>query len=267
MSKIALLFYGMKPLDCLKKAKPYLNKDLTIRQWKKNVIEPNNCDIFIHCWSPEYESECLENYKPKKYIFENKKNFPSRQRNIFDYGDTLDVINRSHIYSMKAVLELKNDYEQKNNFKYDIVMITRMDTMWFNEINLKDLNPEKIYISPWNYAYDKTKIRDYAKVPYDGWFISNTDTINFFIDLYDEIDNYINYSNSHAIKYYYMKDKGLWDKIDYIFYRFYDFVLLRWLYMPEKHFYNNGKIGDEWIGWLEKRQEHLKMINDLAKGG
>lgn len=261
MSKIALLFYGCKPLECLKKAKPYVNKDLTIEKWKENVIKSNSCDVFIHCWSPDYEETCIENYKPKKYIFENKKKFPSRKTKIVDYGNTIDEINKSHLYSMKTVIELKNEYEKEENFTYDVVMIARMDIMWFNEINLqniKDLN--KIYISPWNYANDKTKVREYLPAPYDGFFISNSTNINCFIELYNNIDSYVKYNNSHFIKYYFFQEIGLQDKIDYMFYRFHDFVLLRWLFVPKSEFYVNGQIGDEWTGWLEQRE---KLLNSL----
>lgn len=262
MTKVALLFYGLKPLSCLKKASPFLKKDITLDKWNQNVIIPNNCDVFIHSWSPEYQEECLEQYKPKKYLFEEKKHFPSRRQKIFDYGDTLDTINRSHLYSMKTVLELKNKYEQENNLTYDVVMIARMDIIWFNEINIRDIDvKEKIYISPWNYAFDKNQTRpNHLKAPYDSWFISNSKDINCFIDLYDKINEYINHSNSHWIKYFYFIDMGIQDKIDYMFYRFHDFVMLRWLFMPKNELYQNGQIGDEWRGWIEKREEHLKSL-------
>lgn len=45
------------------------------------------------------------------------------------------------------------------------------------------------------------------------------------------------------------------------FHRFYEHILLPWLYMPEKQFIDKGKIKDEWVGWCELRKKHLKNIN------
>ena len=51
--KVALCFFGMPPMKCNKDER--VIKDLSLKLWKKNVIDPNNVDIFIHCWFPPYQ--------------------------------------------------------------------------------------------------------------------------------------------------------------------------------------------------------------------
>ncbi len=98
-------------------------------RYKKNLIDVNNADIFIHCWTKELEQEIISLYQPKKYTIEKQKFFeipdhvtgggpnqPNRKQNHY-----------SRWYSTKKVVELKKQYEEENNFEYDFVMVSRFD--------------------------------------------------------------------------------------------------------------------------------------------
>ena len=55
----------------------------------------------------------------------------------------------------------------------------------------------------WNYAHDKNKGRNLLHngkaLPLDHFFITNSNDIKIFGKLYNEIDNFIKYSNPHVI--------------------------------------------------------------------
>ena len=162
--KIALCFYGCSPLDTLRGSSSGLKINYTIKHWLKYVIIPNKPDIFIHCWSVKSMGEYVENFKPTRYKFEQPKHFPvHRKQRIMDYGKTNDEIMKSVHYSLQQSVQMKKQIEHDHNFKYDVVMIARLDIMWFNQISFKNFNMDYIHISPWNFANDinSTRKMDY----------------------------------------------------------------------------------------------------------
>jgi hypothetical protein len=127
----------------------------------KNIINKYNPDIFLHSWSKKYEKEIYELYKPKKFLVEEQKIFDI---NLENYGINIEsnidewkisnnmkegyIRQYKHLkdknyffkelqlqafrssskwYSSKISLELKKEYEEENNFKYDLVILTRFD--------------------------------------------------------------------------------------------------------------------------------------------
>lgn len=264
--KIALCLYGMAPMDCLKHASHFIKQDITRNHWLKYIIEPNNMDVFIHCWSPKYQDEYLNDYKPKDYLFEQEKKWPCRKgfERIIDYNNSLDEIMQSVHYSLKQSVDMKTKYEIKNNFKYDFVMIARMDIVWFKEQKIENYNLDKsyIYTSPWNYAFDIHKNMDTPYI-FDHYMITGTDMANTISNIFYSIDKYVQYGTPQVIKYFYFQDINIIDKIKPLFYRFHDHILFRWLYYPEKYLFRKGKpLTDEWEGLLEQRENLLKQILD-----
>ncbi len=269
--KIALCLYGMGAMDCLKHAKPHVQKDITRKHWLKYMIEPNDMDIFMHCWSPSQEQDYIDDFGThlKNHQFEERKQWPTRRGHtrIVDYGNSLDEIMQSVHYSLKQSVEMKQQYEQEHDFEYDLVMLARMDIVWFDYGNHKlaelDLNPEFIYTSPWNYAFDKTKTRDMPPYIFDHYIVSGSSMINTISNLFDYVDKYVRFETPQVMKYQYFKDIGIMDKVQpNLFYRFYDHILFRWLYYPlDRHLYRKDKpITDEWKGLKEQRENLLKQI-------
>lgn len=266
--KIALCLYGMGAMDCLKYAKPFVKKDSSRKHWLKYMIEPNNMDVFIHCWSQEYEKDYVNDFKPKDYIFEERKKWPERRghKRVVDYGNSLDEIMQSVHYSLKQSVDMKTKYEEQNDFEYDLVMIARMDVVWFDYGNHKlsqlNLDPERIYTSPWNYAHNKTKTRNMQYI-FDHYMVTGSKMANTISKIFDNIQKYVQYSTPQVMKYQYFKDIGILDKVEpNLFYRFYDHILFRWLYYPlNPHLYKNGNpLTDEWEGLREQRENLLKQI-------
>ena len=120
----------------------YLDYETPLLSIKKNVIEYNNADVFIHSWSTHKKNEIIDLLKPKRYIFEEHKTFAK------------PFHSRNHIWSRFYTGQISNDlkrlYELENNFKYDIVLSSRMDLIWFTELNLNRDIENNIFASNWN---------------------------------------------------------------------------------------------------------------------
>ena len=122
---------------------------------KKNIIDVNdNVDVFFHTWSVDFEEMLVELYKPKGYVAEKQILFNP------------DSIGKNSIpsrwYSTNTAINLKKDYEEKNNFKYDWVMIYRFDHIFLNKLKFNDLDNEYIYFrhtngmrAPANFSHGK----------------------------------------------------------------------------------------------------------------
>ena len=259
--KVGLILYGVKPMDCINKKDTALYNvvDYTINHWKEYILNVNkDIDVFVHSWSLEYENVVIENYKPKKYIFEKQKQFKSNINTNFLKQTTMynnlnnEQIIRSKYYSMCKAINLLNEYEIEKNIKYDVILISRMDLLWFNPIELNKINPNYIYTSNWNYAYDKYKCRNLMYnnklLPLDHFFIMNSIDIKVFGNLFNELDSYIHHQNPHSIIVEFLYDKKLWEKHKTIFHTFYDHLLLRTV------FSNCGNITDEWKDYDPKKQ-------------
>jgi hypothetical protein len=98
-------------------------------------------DFFFHFWGTQ-NNEILDILKPKKFEFENQKDFS-------DYIQTFNVENKnvskyrpinnfvSYSYSTKRAFELKDEYEKENDFEYDLVFRIRMDVFILNTLIFK----------------------------------------------------------------------------------------------------------------------------------
>ena len=198
--RIAICFFGLPPSKCGKKTT--IKKDLSYGCWQKNVIKPNQPDIFIHSWGKDDPDKLVEKYSPVSCELEEHIIFDEDHVYKYDYDDgggtTLNMF-LSQAYSAKKSIELKKEYEKKHGFKYDIVMISRMDCLWFVDPKFEELDASKFYISNWNqirppvrehHLGEKcnltTEKRHFRKI-LDYWFISNSENIDTFGGLYDYI--------------------------------------------------------------------------------
>ena len=136
----------------------------------------------------------------------------------------------SRWYSNKAVLKLKSAYEQKKGFKYDAVMVLRLDVGFYSSVDFAELDMNNFYASHWN-DYP-TKGNDFTvnrenhnrgKGFLDFWFISNSNNMDLFSELYDSINNYHVCPHRSA----YQHTATFTDNIEYIKYRWLDFEMIR----------------------------------------
>jgi len=205
--------------------------------YRKYILRKSGVDVFIHCWEPKYQQRLVELYQPKKFVFEKQRKF----------SKSLKVQNGfSRWYSSKRTLELKKQYEQENNFKYDLVMVGRFDTMWLKPVDFSKFDPQYFWASNYNtypgyhdaVRYEKNNHSLKLKHLQDIWFFSNSDLMDYFGTLFDryQIKNGFHCNccpdireiYPHAAAYRHLHLGGYENRIRYIFYRGNEYELYRW---------------------------------------
>ena len=219
--RVAVCFYGLVGSAQKKFGKgASLDPKLAHKFYKKNVFKYiKNYDVFIHSQSIEYIEDLKNLYSPKLYCIERKKFFFFKIItnlkfirilffSIFKFSKLKQRFLRglngySRWYSTKKVIELKKKYERENNFKYDLVFLTRLDlafitSFYFNKIDGKFLTvPNHNDVpTPRNNYMQKVQLNNktYEKGISDFWFISASDNIDKFASLVNRFKKY-NISN------------------------------------------------------------------------
>ncbi len=155
-------------------------------------------DIFIHSWDEDIKEGLIQIFSPISNIFEPQKKF-SEEISFFrgaqfdsntgvNQGDLFKTL--SFLYSRKEAIRLKKEYEKKNNFKYDVVLISRFDVGHHNNglnktshLNFDPtLDMSKIYQAYWDQTNAGAS---------DHWFYSNSENIDTLSTLYDKLFDYL----------------------------------------------------------------------------
>lgn len=219
--RIALCLHGLIGSD---RGKSYDKKGGTdkvlkgcFNSFKKHIIDTNQVDIFFHTWDQNFEKELVKNYKPKLYKTEPQKIFyntvPGPSKRV--------QAHYSKWYSTKIVNNLKQEYENKHNFNYDYVMLSRFDMIWNVDIIFSNLDKNIFYIPgsikhklPWGWPDNKNGL------PYeidDLWCISNSKNMDNFSKIYDLINSYIENErcptykgiSNHMLAFHHLKNLNL----------------------------------------------------------
>lgn len=227
-NKVALCLYGLVGGKVGKDGKGG-NVDYMIayEHYKKHIFDKNNIDVFIHSWSVDLKNELKEIYRPQRSIFQKQKRFTWFDRNNNDQKHRA----YSRWYSSKKTIELKREYEIKNGFVYDWVMVSRLDLAFFTDVIFDRYNPDYFYASYWNDAPNPRLGRLQAnrenhneRVGFlDLWFFSNSKIMDKFSTLYDHRKEY-DVSPHKASRQHV---DTFTDKIKYGFYRWDDHELVR----------------------------------------
>ena len=172
--KVALCYYGntgWKPGS--DGSRVPLQPDICYSSVKQHIIDVNDqVDVFIHSWSTDLQMEIINTLKPVKYLIENQREFPEavdHKNSITSLADLKSAVlekirlylNSSLIsdrvegakrvysrwYSTKKVIELKKTYEHEHDFKYDMVMLIRLDIEFYTDINFRGFDKSCFYCS------------------------------------------------------------------------------------------------------------------------
>lgn len=183
--KVALCLYG-QPRDAHIKSNDII----------KNVILPNQCDVFFHAWydsadlrlnkmTPGHESRILSQnvdqflldiYSPKKFILEPQRQFFHKNFEMTEdcvaaaypwsskYDRDSFVKDRARCthsmwYSVMMSLTQKELYSQEKNFTYDCVILSRFDVAPTSKVEVKDYNLKKLITR--NHPYPRGEISDW----------------------------------------------------------------------------------------------------------
>lgn len=168
----------------------------------KNIIEPNNCDVFIHTWwdkdtvgekyrtsRPEFKSTVIPNvpeliceiYKPKSILVEKQIQFPNWVADsAYQPGDRNFIFAiQSMFYSIKMSNLLKRVYESQIGHQYDAVIRSRFD-IFFHEPLVLDLLPlNKISTK------NSCTHTDYCVA--DHWAVSSSSNMDTYSSTFDQI--------------------------------------------------------------------------------
>lgn len=166
---------------------------------KKYLIDALDCDVFIHTWDKigfsRYDGDTNERdtnneldiinelFKPKSIVVENSKptvnNIDKYLTRSISRESPLNVFGM--YYKIKMANELKKEYEEKNNFIYDLVIRSRADLMFLSYIPKFELeNTELLWIPNFD-MWGGTN---------DQFAFSSSKNMDIYSSLYDYIDSY-----------------------------------------------------------------------------
>ena len=223
----------------------------------------------IHSWATEAKNTLLKLYEPKKFIIEKQREFNPKLKNYgnFDFqnllkdrrysevakeyerapgilkhpsqinGDSTNLwdhlryqmwCQHSKWYANHQVVKLKKDFEKENGFVYDFVILGRFDLYFRTAFVFERLLQNKFYASPRNHGNDFRADHDIALM--DLWFLSSSEMMDQFSDLYENIYNYC-ITGPHSSRERVIDCFGE-DSLEYLFLDGIDYGALRHAYSP-----------------------------------
>lgn len=236
---------------------------LCYAHYKKHIIDPNNADVFMHCWDVDLQSQLRGLYEPKASIFEPQIAFKQDESNRLI----------SRWYSTRVSVGLRRDWETHQNApesptsddpedpinrtqepqtapqaatgaqkQYDWVMLGRFDLMWLVDFRFETLEPGYFYAAHWNAPRRYRQIGgEKVVIPPDRenrsltrneladlWFVADSQTMDKFADCFNNLAEFGASGHSAAWQ---QVEKVLGDPhkvVRYKFYRWWDFELYRW---------------------------------------
>ena len=180
----------------------------------QNLIQPNNItDIFMHTWYSEnqtfdsslggnvgtWNSEAdkiiIEQIKPKKIIFEEPNDF-DQFKHLSNQPTAIQTRIASQFYSIQQANNLKKQYELENNFKYDIVIKTRLDLEYHHPVIIKNLISDltnTLYVAEMyqhtrhHDSYPTTDGQKYSSMS-DTFVMGSSENIDILSDMYNSFE-------------------------------------------------------------------------------
>ena len=240
-----------------------INYSKVFKYWKKNFLDLNDVDIFIHSWSFDQKKQLVELWKPTSFVIQKQKYFSSLRAlfNMFRYGGykkplffLYNIWNsypkekqyywnqrikaaRSRWFSTHSSLSLA----LKHDTKYDFMVSARLDLVLNTPINLDELDASKFYSANFNntptleQTAQKTNTSHEEKKLSDLIFFSRPEYMKAFIDINE---NFYNYPISpHKAAYQAVLKYVPIDEIQFYLYPFIDFD-------TAKGFFYKWKMGD-----------------------
>jgi hypothetical protein len=227
--KTAIIFHGLTGVHGKYGQGKPVNLQRPFDSFKKNILNCNqNVDIFAHSWSTENKNEILQLYKPVSHKFETQKVFtneytvsghkykgPKRSSSGGNWQNALRFHSMySKWYSAKQSIKLKQEYEKKHKFKYNMTMLARFDLGYNKEFIFKNLNPDKIYINANRAVEGDSGFADLYVLSSS----QNLDTLFGDGGLFDYIEKNTNFVHAHQHNHYHLRKiievKNLTNKVE-----------------------------------------------------
>jgi len=151
-------------------------------------LDNNDVDIFIFSWQVDKEEEFKKYLNPKKIKLIPQIDFEIPEH-LKGKNDKRVIAHYSRWYGVKEVMKLKREYEEENNFKYDLVVNARFDLCYNRPFDFSSLPTTEFHIpihpDRVNYGWptSTSEILDHI-------FVSNSDIMNEYSNLFDKLDEY-----------------------------------------------------------------------------
>ena len=174
---------------------------------KNNIFSKGDVDVFFHSWDqdPELRELGTKLYDFTKVEYETPKDFKEElaktDQSWFDEGFPRAATHYrgnsifqtlSFLYSRKRAIQLKEEYEKENSFKYDVVILARPDIGTRGKEH-----PQKYYVT--NINFDPNNDMDYVYAADwdqhnwgypDHWFYSSSENMDLVGAAYDNVVKY-----------------------------------------------------------------------------
>ena len=189
--KTAVLLSGL--IRCFGKCYPSL---------LESIIKPLNADVFISSWDfsdPEQPNdvtikETISLCDPKIYLFEKwdqekKLQFDRKKYEVRKYKHCHKIMNTmAMFYKMKSANDLKMIYEQKNDFKYDVVIRARTDMVFGDSFKQEEVI--ELVSKTHGEEFDNIiAIPDGHGWP-DTFALGSSENMDYYNSVYGNIDRY-----------------------------------------------------------------------------
>lgn len=220
--RVALCLYGLIGYSKKFAEGELINYKLPYEIYRKNLFNKNvEIDIFIHSWSVNYKEELIKLYKPKAYVFDQPRD---DFKKIYGQKNFNDV---SHLFTKKRSIEIKKEYEIKNNIKYDWVFLSRFDICLNKKIDYSKINNKFFYnVGPRRHhnKYCKCLFCDENNPSHciqDQVYFSSSEKMDIFSSIFDKIKEYgIDYYGNislHVFAKKHLLKTGLWQDVNFYF--------------------------------------------------
>lgn len=191
---------------------------------RERIIEPYKADVFIHTWDvtdhntltktstgqsrttimPVDETVVKvinEYYHPKALSIEHQE--PYQKAEIFEVdGSQFSTIGPHYqFYTLRKANELRKQYEKDNNIKYDCVLVTRPDVMFFSDFNILRVFEQAQKI---NLDIENCRFFALSKQPAESNLALNINGTNdlIFFGKPSVIDKYIEVNTDIEVEYF-----------------------------------------------------------------
>ena len=155
---------------------------------KKYVLENNDVDIFIFSWEVDKLEEFKKYLNPKKIKLIPQIDFEIPQH-IKGTNDKRVIAHYSRWYGVKEVMKLKRQYEEENNFKYDLVVNARFDLCYNKPFDFSCLPSNEFHIPihpdrpTYGWPLENSEILDHI-------FASSSENMDNYSNLFDKLNEY-----------------------------------------------------------------------------
>ena len=238
--RIAICLYGLVGQAKTWKDGGYVSLDSqeivkeVANRWKIRCKYDGEVDFYIHSWDEGYEDELRALYKPKnlktekqiqfnvwpRLFLEFKKIKGFRKRCKFLYNIYFSYPKHKQLYWKKRIfaalsrwystaesLKMCQEYSDRSGHTYDYVISARLDLVLLNDLNISQLDPQKLNLAHFNRTpnstmgieADKSNLTNNEDKLSDLIFISNMNIMYHLIDIYQNFDNYA--INPHVAAY------------------------------------------------------------------